>query len=79
MGDSRLDYAAPETWVYKAMEHMQEAWETVHASLPFADKEQLIEMKNGVEKITAHLAKEIANFDSRPPDEDADLQSEEDT
>lgn len=82
MGSSRLDCAAPETWAYKAMEHLQEAWETVHYSLSFCDKEQLLNMKNGVDKMSSLLAKEIADFHSRPQDdntEDADSQSEEET
>ena len=51
------------------MEHLQEAWGTVHASLIFADKKQLLDMKKGVDKISDRLAKEIADFDERPQDE----------
>lgn len=82
MGHNRLAYAAPETWVSKAMEHLQEAWETMYASLPFADKEQLLNMKQGVEQISAYLAKEVAEFDDRPKDEPSlysDSDSEEDS
>jgi len=54
----------------------------MYASLPFADKEQLLNMKQGVEQISAYLAKEVAEFDDRPKDEPSlysDSDSEEDS
>ncbi len=70
MGSSRLDYAAPEVWACRAMEHLQEAWGTVHASFAFADKDQLLAMKKGLELMVERVAKAIVDFDNRPPDED---------
>lgn len=78
MGKDRLSYAAPEMWASKAMEHLQEAWETMYASLTFADKKQLLDMKQGVEQISAYLEKEIAEFDNRPKDSSSEDDSEDD-
>lgn len=72
MVDDRLAYAAPEIWGYKAMEHLQEAWQTVHASLVFADKDQLLDMKKGLETMIEHVAKAIVDFENRPPESDSD-------